>query len=1215
MAVQPVTKFINMLKMKLQNLTTLFLSLLLLASGYTYAGNQTEVLADANSKFKSYSIRNAAAKAPGDTVYFEDFNSGAFPSDYIFFNADQLTPFGTYDALFNDSAWAVVNWVATPDPVATSVSWYSPVGQANDWMIIPIVLPNAPTELKWDASASDNPPFNDGYDVYVATSADTNALLSNPVFTTPAEQGGANFVERTVNFASLGLADDTVYVGFRNRTFNGNLLFIDNILVTELANTAEVQIIHNSADLAAGLVDIYLDSTLALDSVPFQAATPFLTVPDSFSLQITPAGAGIGGVVYNTDVVLVPGEKYVAIASGIVSSTGYSPAPAFDIFAAGGKTRSDVAGNTEVLIFHGATDAPTVTVNEMTVPVTLEPGFDFGDFNSAGYLNLPNRDFLLEVTDSAGVSLYYQAPLQSLGLADSALVVVASGFVDPSQNSNGAPFGLYAILPSGGGFIPLPQVTTSELQIIHNSADLAAEFVDIYIDSVLALDSVAFQTATPYLTVPANFSVQIAPAGAGIGGVVYDTDVNLIPSFQYVAVAAGIVSATGYSPAPAFDIFASAGRTQSIVPGNTDLLVFHGATDAPTVAVNELTIPGTIEPGFDFGEFNSAGFLSLPNADYVIEVTDSAGVQLYYGAPLQTLGLADSALVVLASGFVDPSQNSNGAPFGVFAVLPGGGAFIPLPLLSNPRVQVIHNSADAAANVVDVYLNGGLALDSVAYKTATGYLEVPHQFSIDIAPFGAGIGSSVFDADISLLPGEDYVVIASGIVSATGYNPAPPFGLSVFAGGLDASETAGNASVLIYHGATDAPQVAVNEITLPTTLEAGFSYGEFNDAGYLDLPVADYTLEVSDSATVQLYYGAPLQTLGLADSAFIVLASGFVNPSANSNGEAFGLFAVLASGGDFIPLPNIASPAVQIIHNSADAAAADVDIFVNDNPALTNVMFRQATGYISLPHEFVIDIAPAGSGIGSSVYNANIALEPGETYVVVANGIVSASGYSPATPFDLDVFAGGREISANAGETDVLIYHGSTDAPTVDVNETSVPAGNLATGLSYGDFTSDYLELATADYIVEVTDNGAISLEYEAPLSTLNLTDSAIVVLASGFVDPSVNSNGPGFGLWAALASGGALVELPLVVGLDNELVISEVSVFPNPANDVMSIEIGDLIVSEIRIVNILGQAQKSIEINSQIMENVNVSDLEAGTYFVQIISDKGIGSIPVIIR
>ena len=45
------------------------------------------------------------------------------------------------------------------------------------------------------------------------------------------------------------------------------------------AQTADVQIIHNSADAAASTVDVYLDGTLIQDDFPFREATAFLSVP------------------------------------------------------------------------------------------------------------------------------------------------------------------------------------------------------------------------------------------------------------------------------------------------------------------------------------------------------------------------------------------------------------------------------------------------------------------------------------------------------------------------------------------------------------------------------------------------------------------------------------------------------------------------------------------------------------------------------------------------------------------------------------------------------------------------------------------------------------------------------------------------------------------------------------------------------------------------
>ncbi len=54
----------------------------------------------------------------------------------------------------------------------------------------------------------------------------------------------------------------------------------------------------------------------------------------------------------------------------------------------------------------------------------------------------------------------------------------------------------------------------------------------------------------------------------------------------------------------------------------------------------------------------------------------------------------------------------------------------------------------------------------------------------------------------------------------------------------------------------------------------------------------------------------------------------------------------------------------------------------------------------------------------------------------------------------------GREEATDMNNTDVLVFHGSTDAPTVDVVEVGVGAGAIIDNM-YGEFAG-YLELGTA---------------------------------------------------------------------------------------------------------------------------------------------------------
>ncbi len=124
------------------------------------------------------------------------------------------------------------------------------------------------------------------------------------------------------------------------------------------------------------------------------------------------------------------------------------------------------------------------------------------------------------------------------------------------------------------------------------------------------------------------------------------------------------------------------------------------------------------------------------------------------------------------------------------------------------------------------------------------------------------------------------------------------------------------------------------------------------------------------------------------------------------------------------------------------------------------------------------------------------------------------------TTFGLEIYTTGREAASDPTEVDLLVHHGSTDAPTVDVVEVGVGAGTIVDDIEYTDFQG-YLELPTADYALEVRDEtGAVTVAaYEAPLATLGLEGGAAVAVASGFLDPSVNSDGPAFGIWVALPS------------------------------------------------------------------------------------------------
>src|SRR6056297_1435960 len=842
------------------------------------------------------------------------------------------------------------------------------------------------------------------------------------------------------------------------------------------AQTADVQIIHNSADAAASSVDVYLDGTLIKDNFNFREATAFLSVPaeQEIVVGIAPStSASVDDTLAAFSYNLVANESYIIVANGIISASGYDPVQPFDLFVfPTARQAAASAGNTDVLVFHGSTDAPTVDIYETDV-VNGELINDLAYTDFFGYAELATEDYVLEVRDETGTSTVaaYEAPLATLGLDDAAITVLASGFLNPSNNSDGEAFGLYVALASGGALVELPAVTPdpeAQVQIIHNSADAAAENVDVYLDGALIGDDFAFRTATEFLTVPAeqDIVVGIAPStSTSVNDTIASFTYNLTADEKYIIVANGIVSESGYDPAEALNLYVfPMAREMAATSGNTDVLVFHGSTDAPTVDIYETAVVnGELIDNLMYGDF--FGYAELATEDYVLEVRDETGTSTVaaYEAPLATLGLDDAAITVLASGFLNPSNNSDGEAFGLYVALASGGALVELPAVTpdpEAQVQIIHNSADAAAENVDVYLDGALIGDDFAFRTATEFLTVPAEQDIvvGIAPStSTSVNDTIASFTYNLTADEKYIIVANGIVSESGYDPAEAFDLYVYPMAREMAATSGNTDVLVFHGSTDAPTVDIYETAVVNgELIDKLMYGDF--FGYAELATEDYVLEVRDetgTSTVAAYE-APLATLGLDDAAITVLASGFLNPANNSDGEAFGLYAATAAGGPLVELPLVQETQVQIIHNSADAAVEMVDVYLNGELIKDDLMFREATPFLDVPAEEVValGIAPSTStSVDDTIATFNFAFAHDYKYKLIAHGIISDSGYEPNQPFDISLRFADLE-SPLAENTNLLVFHGSTDAPTVDIYETAVVNGELFNDLAYTESAS-----------------------------------------------------------------------------------------------------------------------------------------------------------------
>lgn len=442
--------------------------------------------------------------------------------------------------------------------------------------------------------------------------------------------------------------------------------------------------------------------------------------------------------------------------------------------------------------------------------------------------------------------------------------------------------------------------------------------------------------------------------------------------------------------------------------------------------------------------------------------------------------------------------------------------------LLSADVQLFHNSPYAGAEEVDVYVNGGLAIDSFAFRSATEFLELPSETPLTLQ-VAAGDSSSAADSfftarGVVLADGSTYVIQAVG-------NPAPgaaidPFGLEIADYGQQQSGSASNVDVLVFHGSPDAPNVDVDERDLGELLP-NIAYREFAPAGsYASLPAASYILDITAAGddSVVASYAADLSTLG--GGAAVVAASGFLSPSGDQ--PAFGLFAALPDG-TVIELPGLAR--VQVVHNSPYDIASEVDVYIDDVLTLDNFAFRTATPFIDFPVGAEVAIATADStSSADAVFRTVPPVTNAGTFVAIATGDPLANPADP-TAFRLE-YAAGQESAADSSLVDLLVFHGSPDAPGVDVFARGLP-DPLVPGLDFGEFDDAYLSVPPATYTLDITPAGVpdIVASFEARLD--GAAGASAVVAASGFL--AGDADQPGFGLLAVFPDGTTAL-LPVLI-------------------------------------------------------------------------------------
>ncbi|MFY7733744.1 MAG: DUF4397 domain-containing protein [Bacteroidia bacterium] len=443
------------------------------------------------------------------------------------------------------------------------------------------------------------------------------------------------------------------------------------------------------------------------------------------------------------------------------------------------------------------------------------------------------------------------------------------------------------------------------------------------------------------------------------------------------------------------------------------------------------------------------------------------------------------------------------------------------------RFQLIHNAADPILDTVDIYIDGN-KLDNVAFRQTTGIMTAASSsVKININDKNSADSSDLVLVRFSqnVAANSNTVMMVTGVANTASF-AVNPNGLSTGVQLVTKTITnwaaaANRVQVNVFHGVTDAPGVdivsrpALATGTLPTNLRFAQANGGAqalffnNTATYLEA-------RLTGTRSVIKAYSANLALFN--QKLITVFASGFVTPTANQNGKAFGMFAV-DTNGTVIELPE--ATRIQFIHNAPDAALGNVDIYFNQVKVVSNLAYKAATPFITA-NTGNTEVLVSSVGQNDTLFRIPaVNLVSGKSYLAMALGLKDTTSFESNPEglnrmFNIIANDSMPEGSLVTGSFQYLVANGSTDAPQLNFNNVANQA-SLIGSLSYSSLSA--LKSTSSNVIFNISNNDKTKYNGAFLLNGATLLNQSGVIFTTGFF------NTASFKVMLALNSG-SVIEL-----------------------------------------------------------------------------------------
>lgn len=203
----------------------------------------------------------AASSSYSQTIAFQENFDAGIPATFTLYN-DGLTPNSSVSEY-------TAAWIAKTDPtdltntVASSTSYFEPIGRADRWLITPsILLGSFGNTLSWVGKSHDAS-YADSYYVLLSNTNTNKESFTDTLAAVFYED--VLWTNHTVDLSGLGYDNQTIHIAFVLRSFDGMKFYMDSLRI-EKDNPASIQ--------SKSVSNFTIYPNPATDKINFHSETP-----------------------------------------------------------------------------------------------------------------------------------------------------------------------------------------------------------------------------------------------------------------------------------------------------------------------------------------------------------------------------------------------------------------------------------------------------------------------------------------------------------------------------------------------------------------------------------------------------------------------------------------------------------------------------------------------------------------------------------------------------------------------------------------------------------------------------------------------------------------------------------------------------------------------------------------------------------------------------